>query len=170
MKIQSTVTGYLSSEQLLVFAMMWCDRLRDVIDYDDLLKLVFSTCPLLVVTGACVVQWLKLPALKSEITSSNPTLASKFQRNKMFLPRSLINIQYCGELPWPRGSIIGFRPPGLEFRTMCLECTRVHKGGLEPHAFHFIWFLILDNLVKNKKYGNFVSISSLTGDCAAEIF
>ena len=28
--------------------------------------------------------------------------------------------------------------------------------------------LILDNHVKNKKYGNFVSISSLTGECAAE--
>ena len=28
-------------------------------------------------------------------------------------------------------------------------------------------FLILDNHVKNKKYGNFVSISSLTGECAA---
>ena len=30
------------------------------------------------------------------------------------------------------------------------------------------WFLILDNHVKNKKYGNFVSISSLTGKCAAQ--
>ena len=29
---------------------------------------------------------------------------------------------------------------------------------------------ILDNHVKNKKYGNFVSISSLTGECAAEKF
>ena len=30
------------------------------------------------------------------------------------------------------------------------------------------WFLIVDNHVKNKKYGNFVSISSLTGKCAAQ--
>ena len=29
-------------------------------------------------------------------------------------------------------------------------------------------FLIIDNHVKNKKYGNFVSISSLTGKCAAQ--
>ena len=29
-------------------------------------------------------------------------------------------------------------------------------------------FLIIDNHVKNKKYGNFVSISSLTGECAAQ--
>ena len=28
----------------------------------------------------------------------------------------------------------------------------------------------MDNHVKNKKYGNFVSISSLTGECAAEKF
>ena len=30
---------------------------------------------------------------KSEIAGSNPTLAFEFQRNKMFLPRSLANIQ-----------------------------------------------------------------------------
>ena len=30
------------------------------------------------------------------------------------------------------------------------------------------WFLIIDNHVKNKKCGNFVSISSLTGKCAAQ--
>ena len=29
-------------------------------------------------------------------------------------------------------------------------------------------FLIIDNHVKNKQYGNFVSISSLTGKCAAQ--
>ena len=30
------------------------------------------------------------------------------------------------------------------------------------------WFLIIDNHVKNKKYMSFVSISSLTGECAAQ--
>ena len=29
-------------------------------------------------------------------------------------------------------------------------------------------FLIIDNHVKNRKYGNFVSISSLAGECAAQ--
>ena len=53
---------------------------------------------------------------KSEIT-----LAFKFQRNKMFLPRSLVMIQYCREPPRPRGSVLGHRPPGLEFRILCLE-------------------------------------------------
>ena len=32
-----------------------------------------------------------------EISGSNPTLTFKFQRNKMFFPRSLVEIQYCGE-------------------------------------------------------------------------
>ena len=27
----------------------------------------------------------------------------------------------CGEPPWPRGSELGLRPPGLEFRILCLE-------------------------------------------------
>ena len=29
--------------------------------------------------------------------------------------------QYCGELLWPRGSVLGLRPTGLEFRILCLE-------------------------------------------------
>ena len=29
--------------------------------------------------------------------------------------------QYFGEPPWPRGSLLGLRPPGLEFRILCLE-------------------------------------------------
>ena len=33
---------------------------------------------------------------KSEVAGLNPTLASKFERNKMFLHRSLVMIQYCG--------------------------------------------------------------------------
>ena len=44
------------------------------------------------------------------------------------------------------------------------------------HGYTCIWglkglkskFLILDSHVKNRKYGNFVSISSLTGECAAQ--
>ena len=29
--------------------------------------------------------------------------------------------QYCEETQWLRGSVLGLRPPGLEFRIMCLE-------------------------------------------------
>ena len=63
---------------------------------------------------------------------------------------------------------------------MTIWCKHVH--GLELQKFFNFsavhspvrlddsWFLIMDNHVKNKKYGNFVSISSLTGECAAEKF
>ena len=39
--------------------------------------------------------------------------------NKMFLPRSLVNIQYCGEFPSPRGSGLG--PQGSNCQILCLE-------------------------------------------------
>ena len=70
----------------------------------------------------------------------------------MFLPRSLVKIPYCGEPPWPRGSELGLRSIGIEFRIMCLEAVSshsshhhhevllahfslyVHKGGLKPHS------------------------------------
>ena len=80
---------------------------------------------------------------KSEIPGSTPALAFKFQRNKMFLPCSLIKIRYCGEPPWPRGSVLGLRPPGLEFHHLTILrrfslpslAYYVHKCGLKPHSF-----------------------------------
>ena len=39
----------------------------------------------------------------------------------MFTPRSLVKIYYCVELRWPKGSVLALRPPGLEFRILCLE-------------------------------------------------
>ena len=93
---------------------------------------------------------------KSEIACSTPTLALKFQRNKMFLPRSFVKIQYYGEPPWPKGSVFGLRPPGFEFQILCLKGSvisfispsshevllvqfslYVHKSGLKPHSFNF---------------------------------
>ena len=44
----------------------------------------------------------------------------KFHDSQALLQRQS---QYCGELPWPRGSVLGLRPPGLEFRILCLEDT-----------------------------------------------
>ena len=40
---------------------------------------------------------------------------------KMFLSRSMLKNKHCGEPPWPRGSVIGLRPSGLEFWILCLE-------------------------------------------------
>ena len=51
---------------------------------------------------------------------SREIMAFKFQRN-MFLPRSLVKIQYCGEPPWPRGRVLGLRLQGLGFRIRSLE-------------------------------------------------
>ena len=36
---------------------------------------------------------------------SSPALAFKFQRNNMFLPCSLVEIQYCSEPPWQRALV-----------------------------------------------------------------
>ena len=38
-----------------------------------------------------------------------------FKETKMSLPRSLVKIQYCGEPPCPRGSVLGLKLPGLQF-------------------------------------------------------
>ena len=48
-------------------------------------------------------------------------LAFKFPRNKMFLIRSLVTVEYFGEPPWPWGDVFGLRPPGLKFQILCLE-------------------------------------------------
>ena len=73
--------------------------------------------------AGALVQWLKLPAWKvgHRGCTVSPVQQFKFQRNKMFLPCSLVKSKYCGEHPWPRGSVLGPRPPGLEFRMLCLE-------------------------------------------------
>ena len=101
---------------------------------------------------------------KSDIAGSNTTMAFKFQ-NKMFFPCSLVKIQYCGEPPWLRGSVLGLRPPGLELESFVSRAVSshsshhpqkvllaqisicVHKCGLKSHSFHFapdyLWSLHL---------------------------
>ena len=37
--------------------------------------------------------------------------------------------QYCGEPPWPRGSMLGLRPPGHEFRILCLEDSVISSSS-----------------------------------------
>ena len=88
--------------------------------------------------------------LQSEIACSNPALAFRFQRNKMFLLCSLVKIRYCGEPLWPGNSELGLRPPGFEFRVSCLEgrlssrhplaqlSPRVNKSGLLLFQFIFL--------------------------------
>ena len=53
-----------------------------------------------VVKAACLEKQAACSNAGSNIiVGSNTTLVFKFQRNKMFLPCSLVNIQYCGEPP-----------------------------------------------------------------------
>ena len=47
-------------------------------------------------------------------------VSAVWKKQKCFFP-STCETQYCGEPPWPRGSVLGLRPPGLEFWIMCLE-------------------------------------------------
>ena len=53
----------------------------------------------------------------------------------------------------------------LNFRLKGLAHAKIIKKSV---ILRTSWFLIIDNHVKNKKYGNFVSISSLTGECAVQ--
>ena len=43
------------------------------------------------------------------------------KETKMVSSPSTCESQYCGEPPWPRGSVLGLRPPELEFLILCLE-------------------------------------------------
>ena len=77
---------------------------------------------------------------------------------KIIFLRSLVKIEYCGEPPWPRGSVLSLRPPGLECPILCLEGSVIpfimfrevilakfglhaHKGGLKPHFFHLLQYV-----------------------------
>ena len=97
---------------------------------------------------------------KSEIAGSTPAQAIKFQRNKMF-PRSLVKMQYCGEPPWPGGSVL---PQTARTRisnpvsggqchlihltilrrfslpTLAYMCTKVIQNPINVILFHFVCF------------------------------
>ena len=111
--------------------------------------------PLTLTWAGALVQWLKLPA---EIAGSNPALTLLYQRNKMLLACSLVNIQYCVEPPRPRSSELGLKPLGFKFRILCLSQFSLypHKGDLKPHSFHFIfcqhWLRVLWHLWMGSVY------------------
>ena len=87
-------------------------------------------------------------AFHARVRGSFPGLGG-LKETKMFLPSVLL------EPPCPRGSVLGLRPPGSEFRILCLEGSvislippssvvslvqfslYVHKSGLKPDSFHF---------------------------------
>ena len=84
----------------------------------------------------------------------------RFERNKHVSSPFTWKTQYCGEPPWPKGSVLGLRPPGLEsciWRTVSSHLSHqpqgvaqfslyVHKGGLKLDSFHFLRHYSLVNV------------------------
>ena len=59
-------------------------------------------------------------AFHASVRGSVPGLGGLKETKNVSSP-STCESQYCGEPPWPRGSVLGLRPPGFEFRILCLE-------------------------------------------------
>ena len=74
----------------------------------------------------------------------------------VLMPRFILIIQYCREPPWPRGSVLGLRPPGLEFRILCLEGSVTSfispSSGGSPEPVWHIWSEILINEILINEY------------------
>ena len=83
-------------------------------------------------------------AFHARVRGSVPGLGGLKETKNVSSP-STYESQYCGEPQGPRGSVLGLRPPGLEFRILCLEAQfslYMHKGGLKPDSFHLLSAII----------------------------
>ena len=58
-------------------------------------------------------------AFHARVRGSVPGLGG-LKETTMFLPHPRVNVSIVGSLR-DRGSVLGLRPPGLEFRILCLE-------------------------------------------------
>ena len=121
-------------------------QVLDFVHMRHILYRLMSGGPMVVVSTA---------AFHARVRGSVPGSGGLKETKNVSSP-SMCERQYCGEPPWPRGSVLGLRPPGLEFRILCLEDSvissshhlqevllvqfslYVHKGGLKPDSFHFI--------------------------------
>ena len=63
---------------------------------------------------------LSTAAFHAKVRGSVPGYGGLKETKNVSSP-STCGSQYCGEPLWPRGSVLGLRPPGLEFRILCLE-------------------------------------------------
>ena len=81
---------------------------------------------------------------------SNPTLAFKFQKNKIFLLRSRVMIPYCGNIRDRDVACSASGRQGSNFESFVWKAMSSHhphilapirlyehKGGLKPPSFHF---------------------------------
>ena len=116
-------------EKLGVFSPNSPSLLCEIMIFGQLLPVILKLFWFKWKAGA-LVQWLKLPAWKIGDRGLVPgsALVFQFQRNKMFLSRSLVKIQYCGESPWPKGSVLDLRPHILN-----------PLSGAQCHLIMFKW-------------------------------
>ena len=61
------------------------------------------------ISAGGLVPWLTLSAWKVGDRGFEPRSDIQVLKNEMFLPCSLVKIQYCGEPSWPRGSVLSLR-------------------------------------------------------------
>ena len=59
-------------------------------------------------------------AFHARVRGSVPGLGGLKEIKNVSSP-STYESQYCGEPQGPRGSVLDLRPPGLQFRILCLE-------------------------------------------------
>ena len=89
----------------------WCSQARRCCLIAGVLRLAWGGGPRVVVSTA---------AFHARVRGSVPGFGGLKETKNVSSP-SMYESQYCGEPPWPRGSVLGLRPTGLEFRTLCLE-------------------------------------------------
>ena len=83
---------------------------------------------------------------------------------RKFLSRSLVKIQYCGEHPWSRGSVLGLRVPGIEFRILCLEGSALWFISPSSYRSHLVYRVELTLLAQ---FSICVSCRTNTDQCAS---
>ena len=93
------------------------DTARQALTLAKLRALAIATRPSLGGGPRVVVS---IAAFHARVRGSVPGLGCLKETTNVFSP-STCESQYCGEPPWPKGSVLGLRPPGLEFWMLCLE-------------------------------------------------
>ena len=99
-------------------------------------------------------------AFHARVRGSVPGIGG-LKETKMFLPTC--KTQYCGKPLWPRGSVLGLRPPGLEFRILCLEDSLISFITKTYLKGHFIRGLLCHNVVSLCKDVNLKLIQDYFG-------
>ena len=115
----------------------WCSRIRSVLERSGLdqiwesqnigdtnkFMLLFKES----IVGIFTQQWgggprvvVSTAASHARVRGSVPGLGG-LKETKTVSSHPRVKVGSCWEPPWPRGSVLGLRPPGLEFRVLCLE-------------------------------------------------